>query len=810
MRTFPRLGSQRLSNLWRGTDWRVAVVALLLLMGIGYSLNRVLAGVITNNALDSVELELSQDLLPRLQKRLAYEDLNVPMTGARLESFEQYVEANILSDRTVRINIWSTSGQVIYSDDHDLIGRTFDLEDNLREAIGGQVAKELTPAEGQENAAEAGLGSMLEVYHPIVFEPPRVAGVFEVYEDYGPTAAQVARIRRYTSVGLGLALAVSYVILMPIAQRSMRVVRRQRDKMARQATQLQEAYAALATNEERFRSLVVNGSDVIMIVDPAGLVRYASPSIRGTWGYEPGQIEGRRLQALVRDDEGHGLASILQAAADDEGNCRKEELTVRRANGEWCNVEAAVTSLLHNESVGGIVVNCRDVTERKRFELQLAEMAYHDGLTGLPNRVLFLRRLAASISARREGDIVAVMIIDVDHFKAVNDALGHAVGDELLVAVARQIESVVPGCAARFGGDEFAVLLDGVVSPDHAAATARRLLDGMREPFVLDGHETFVTLSIGVAVAVEDVEPHVLIRRADVALYHCKRMGRASYAMANADLDEAWMRRLSLETDLHHALERGEFSVQYQPVVDLATRRAVGLETLLRWHHSRRGDVPQVEFIPLAETTRQMVPMGRWALRTACEEVGRWNSERGQGNLLSLAVNFSGIELMQPDLVQTVAETLDRSGLEARCLVIDVTPSALSGDAGAVARRLRELSGLGIKVALDDFGRGYSALSYLRDLPASSLKIDRSFVADLAGSEQARSIVRTIVQLGQSLGVDVVAVGVETAEQADVLSRMGCRFGQGYYFSGPLDGPVAEALLVDDIALPRDAESFAA
>jgi diguanylate cyclase (GGDEF)-like protein/PAS domain S-box-containing protein len=433
-----------------------------------------------------------------------------------------------------------------------------------------------------------------------------------------------------------------------------------------------------------------------------------------------------------------------------------------------------------------------------------------DALTGLPNRVLFQDRLGRALArARRQSDYsFAVLFLDLDRFKVINDSLGHQAGDQLLVAIARKLESCLRGSdtvsrlgedktVARLGGDEFAILLDGLAHPDDAAVVAGRIQQELAAPFLLGGNEVYCSVSIGIvtgeagyAVAEE------LLRDADTALYSAKAQGRARYEVFDAAMRARAVARLQTETDLRRGIDRHELRLHYQPILSLDSDQVCGFEALVRWQHPERGLLYPGDFIHIAEDTGLIVPLGWWVLREACLQMRAWRERFGDDPPLRMSVNLSSKQLQQPDLVAQVAGTLEETGLPAASLKLEITESAIIHDPDAAASLLAQLRGLGVEIGLDDFGTGYSSFSYLHRFPIDTLKIDRSFVDQMGTAEKAE-IVRTIVKLAHQLNMDVVAEGVETATQRSQLQAMQCEFGQGYYFSRPIDAEAGEALLAD-------------
>ena len=447
-----------------------------------------------------------------------------------------------------------------------------------------------------------------------------------------------------------------------------------------------------------------------------------------------------------------------------------------------------------------VVVAYEDITQRKMAEGRLHHDAFHDVLTGLPNRALFADRLkrAQLRSLRHEGERFAVLFLDLDGFKVVNDSLGHAAGDQLLVAIARRLQSSLrrSGSVARLGGDEFAILDEEARNLDEAASLAERVRTVLRAPFRIEGREVVATASIGIALAGAGSDrQRDLLRDADTAMYQVKATGRDNYAVFDPAMQERIETRVQLESDLRRALGHQEFRVHYQPIISLMTGRIAGFEALARWQHPVRGHVGPSDFLSVAEESGMIVPLGLWVLREACLQMRAWQDDLATGPSPVMSVNLSRRQLAQPDLVEQVDRTLRETGLDPRCLRLEVTESVAMGDAEAAIAVLGRLKGLGIRLSLDGFGTGYSSLEYLHRFPLDALKVDRSFIARIDGEGGDSGIVRAIVALAHSMAMEVVAEGVETAGQVGLLRRLGCEYGQGYYFSRPIDREEAGALL---------------
>jgi diguanylate cyclase (GGDEF)-like protein len=432
------------------------------------------------------------------------------------------------------------------------------------------------------------------------------------------------------------------------------------------------------------------------------------------------------------------------------------------------------------------------LTDAKNFDDAL-HRAFHDALTGLPNRPLFLDRLEHALArAPRSGAGAAVLFLDIDRFKSVNDRFGHAAGDDLLIAVARRLEECIrpADSVARFGGDEFAVLVEDVAD-DQAIAVATRILAALEAPFSIHDKNVFVSASVGIATGRRGADE--LMRNADLAMYKAKSSGRGRYERFEPNLHEAVVERLELEVELRAAVENEDFVLHYQPIVSLGGGEIVGMEALVRWNHPHRGLVPPGDFVPLAEETRLIVPIGRWVLIEACRQAQAWN--RTHGGSLAICVNISAQQLDQPGLVDDVAHALTRAGLPAELLVLEITETLLMEDTEATISKLARLKALGIQLAVDDFGTGYSSLQYLNRFPIDILKIAKSFVDGLAGDSQETALVRAITDLADNFALRVVAEGIESPEQVPRLLALGCDLAQGFHFSRPLEAAAAAELL---------------
>jgi diguanylate cyclase (GGDEF)-like protein/PAS domain S-box-containing protein len=569
--------------------------------------------------------------------------------------------------------------------------------------------------------------------------------------------------------------------------------------------------------EARFGSLIRNASDLITVVDLDGSVLYQSPSIERILGYAPEDVVGRPFAGLLGAGDRGRLAQVLASRTPGGAETHAFECLLAHADGRSIEFEVLATDLVDDEHVRGVVLNGRDVSERRAFEAQIAHQAFHDPVTGLPNRALFADRVQHSLTrVDREHVSMGVIFLDIDDFKTVNDSLGHPVGDEVLREVARRIVGAVRATdtVARFGGDEFAVLLEGASGPQSIVDTAERIVAACSTPVRLDVQEIVVRPSLGIAIAVPDPDvPAIcaddLVRNADAAMYICKRDGKGGYRLFEEAMHARVVERLTLRGELKRAIEENQFELYFQPLVNLQTGSAAGVEALCRWNHPTRGLVQPDQFIPLAEETGLIVAIGRWVLQEGCRAAAELQALTPSDQALRLGVNLSVRQLQHPDIVQDVRAALDASGLDPGTLVLEVTESVMMADAELAAMRLHELRALGARIALDDFGTGYSSLSYLGHFPIDILKMDRSFLAPDAALEPS-GLAAAIVALGATLGVEVVAEGIERWDQKRALRALGCEFGQGYLIGRPMDADAIRRWLLERHANPTFALSLLA
>lgn len=686
-----------------------------------------------------------------------------------------------------------------------------------------------------------------------------------------------------------------------------------------------------------FDALVQHSADVILITDIDSTVRFVSRPVFRVLGYDADVILGTVLTDLLHPDDVHDALAFLASAAGDQINSHRSTWRVRHANGEWRNMEIAAAHLIEDPTVGGIVLNARDITAeervvealragearyrmlfdaspqpmwvydletlkflavnaaavtqygytreqflemtlldirpaedeslvrtqvsaiaadpdgvaassewrhctkagkvltvavsshplmfdgrgarlvlaaditaRKTLEAKLSYQAFHDPLTELANRALFRSRVERALEHVSPHDHVAVIFLDLDDFKTVNDSLGHGAGDRLLVVVAQRLLNATRGCdtVARLGGDEFAVLLQNVRTEADAITVTDRITASMHTPVPLDGAQVTIGASIGIARAGEADGAEELLRNADLAMYKAKQAGKGRCELFEPAMHAAVVERLAAEADLRRAMDQlpseSEFHLVYQPILDLSDATVVGVEALLRWTHPRHGVVQPAEFIPTAEATGLIVGLGQWVIREACRQGAAWQALRPSGAPLTVTVNISGRQLQDASLLSDVGNALAESGLVPACLVLEITESVIMQRTDETLSILQGLKSLGVQLAIDDFGTGYSSLAYLQRFPMDILKIDKSFVDGVALGGNDAALTRTIIALGEMLSLRCVAEGIETAEQGERLKALGCALGQGFYFYPPIEASAITVLLQCANVLPRD------
>lgn len=583
-----------------------------------------------------------------------------------------------------------------------------------------------------------------------------------------------------------------------------------------QHLQLQRIRRQLAERDQLFQLITENAADMIAVVDANGRRLYNSPSYQKVLGYSEDELKSPSLEQIHADDR----QRVIQAAekARITGRGERLEYRIRHKDGSWRILESTASAIrnMKGETTRLVIVN-RDITDRKRAEQTLAHNAFHDGLTNLPNRALFIDRVqhALAMANRHANYRFAVLFIDIDEFKVLNDSLGHAAGDELLIAMGRRLTSSLRGMdtisrpragtptelqagddtVARLGGDEFTVLLDDIRDPSDAIRVAQRIQERWKLPFAVNGQEVVITPSIGIALSTAScTNGEDILRDAEIAMYRAKQAGKARCELFDPAMHAAAVKRLRLETDLRKALELKEFSVYYQPIVCLQSGKIAGFEALTRWQRPS-GMVLPLDFIPVANETGLILPMNRLLMQDAFRQLRSWQSQFSSEPPLSMSVNITSRQFEQPELAADMGVLLKEAGLGPSCVHVEITETIAMGDEERAGRILSELKALGVHVSIDDFGTGYSSLSRLQGFPVDSLKIDRAFISNMDTDPESREIVRIIVMLAHNLGLEVVAEGTENAEQVKQLKELGCEMCQGYFFSKPVDQLAISELL---------------
>jgi diguanylate cyclase (GGDEF)-like protein/PAS domain S-box-containing protein len=600
-----------------------------------------------------------------------------------------------------------------------------------------------------------------------------------------------------TAIVIGSAAIVMFAL---VVGRMIGLARTQDATAARERVLLESALRT--EGEARLGALVQHSSDVILLLAPDAGVRYASPSVRHVLGYDVADFVGRRFLDYVPEGDRALVESVLRGLlARTPGPSDAFGFRIRHRDGRLLHTECLFTNLLEHAAVGGIVVNVRDVTERKQFEEQLTYQAFHDSVTDLANRALFRDRVEHALSRRGNGSrSLAVLFLDLDNFKNINDTFGHDAGDRVLQTISGRLRSGLRtgDTAARLGGDEFAVLLEDIAHETAISEIVAQLLDSITAPLWLDGREASVECSIGIAIAhsTNGTEPSVtvdeLLRNADVAMYEAKTADGNTFRHFRPEMHETVVEQLALRADLKAAIAADGLTLAYQPIFDVRTGAITGYEALLRWEHAVRGSVPPAVFIPVAEDSGLIVPLGRWVLARACQDAVAFQRVDSYPQHRVLSVNISARQLARVELVDEVRSALRSSGLDPHCLMLEITESLLIADVELAIERLNALRQLGVRIAIDDFGTGYSSLSYILQLPLDALKIDKRFIDSVDGNDKESRLTAAVIGLARVLELRCIAEGIERPAQHERLKELGCDYAQGFLFARPMD---SDALL---------------
>ena len=647
-----------------------------------------------------------------------------------------------------------------------------------------------------DDAYELILAGRPEEALPIMFQANAhyyvaAESVYQASGNYQNQAERAASIARFASLGVfGSTIAGMGGVFL--------LYRRAQNKS-------EHAYAEqeiLRRSEARFRPLIQSATDVITVTDESGIIKYISPSITRHTNVPQEELIGKSMTNFVKEEDVRHMRNLISEVSSRPGYMQWAEMQSQsNLDPEITrHVQISCTNQLEDPDVGGLIFNIRDISERKALEEQLRHQAFHDSLTGLANRLRFTDRLEYALERgkRSSGKLVSVLYLDLDYFKNVNDDMGHTAGDELLNQIAERIRRCIRSTdtAARLGGDEFAVLLEDHHTADEARAVADCILEQIKQPFTIQNRDVHVSASIGVVAA----DPHndsadEIIRDADVAMYDAKENGRGRVQVFEPSMQLSLAERAALSNDLNGSTQRNELEVYYQPTLNLENGEIVGFEALVRWNHPKRGLLAPTQFIPLAEESGFIQELGHYVLQESCRQGREWQTKYPDGGNFVISVNVSARQIQKQGFVDEVRQILKETGFPAASLVLEITETVLIRHPQQVIRTLAELKGLGLQLALDDFGTGYSSLSYLKRFPIDILKIDRAFIESMDESDRDKMLVQTVIDLGHTLKLNIVAEGIERQTQLESLQQLHCALGQGFLFAKALDAASAEVML---------------